>query len=88
MKKLIISFFITLFVSNNVLAYSCSKDIKAIDKALDSLTYSEVELKYDEYVIQYLREIGEVFHESGDHEASVIVLKTAKILLGIQIKEE
>ena len=88
MKKLIIPFFITLLVANNVWAYSCLMDMKAIDKALDSLTYSEVELKYDEYVIQYLREIGEVFHESGDHEASVIILKAAKELLGIQIKEE
>ena len=63
-------------------------DMKAIDKALDSLSISEEELAYDEYVIQYLREVGEVFHKSGDHEASVIVLKAAKKLLNIQIKEE
>ena len=88
MKKLIISFFITLLVVNNVWAYSCLMDMKAIDKALDSLAISEEELAYDEYVIQYLREVGEAFHKNGDHEASVIVLKAAKELLGIQIKEE
>ena len=88
MKKLIISFFITLLVASNVWAYSCPMDMKAIDKALDSLAISGEELAYDEYVIQYLREVGEVFHQSGDHEASVIVLKAAKELLGIQIKEE
>jgi hypothetical protein len=32
--------------------------------------------------------MGEEFHQSGDHEASVIILKAAKELLGIQIKEE
>ena len=88
MKKFIISFFITLLVTNNVLAYSCTKDMKSIDKALDSLANSEKERAYDEYVVQYLREVGEGFHQSGDHEASVIVLKAAKELLGIQIKEE
>ena len=88
MKKLIISFFITLLVTNNVLAYSCTKDMKSIDKALNSLAISEEEFAYDEYVVQYLRELGEVFHKSGDHEASVIVLKAAKELLDIQIKEE
>ena len=88
MKKLIIPFFITLLVANNVWAYSCTMDMKAIDKALDSLAISEEELAYDEYVIQYLREVGEAFHQNGDHEASVIVLKAAKELLGIQIKEE
>ncbi len=88
MKKLIISFFITLLVANNVWTYSCTMDMKAIDKALDSLAISEEELAYDEYVIQYLREVGEAFHKSGDHESSVIVLKAAKELLGIQIKEE
>ena len=84
MKKLIISFFITLLVVNNVWAYSCLMDMKAIDKALDSLAISEEELAYDEYVIQYLREVGEAFHKNGDHEASVIVLKAAKELLGIK----
>ena len=88
MKKLIISFFITLLVANNVWAYSCPMDMKVIDKALDSLAISEEELAYDEYVVQYLREVGEAFHKNGDHEASVIVLKAAKELLGIQIKEE
>ena len=88
MKKLIISFFITLLVANNVWAYSCPMDMKVIDKALDSLAISEEELAYDEYVVQYLREVGEALHKSGDHEASVIVLKAAKELLGIQIKEE
>ena len=34
-------------------------------------------------VVQYLREAGEAFHKSGDHDASVIVLKTARKLLGI-----
>ena len=58
MKKLIISFFITLFVTNNVWAYSCPMDMKAIDKALDSLAISEEELAYDEYVVQYLRGSG------------------------------
>ena len=88
MKKLIISFFITLFVTNNVWAYSCPMDMKEIDQALDNLSISEEDLAYDEYVIQYLREVGEAFHKSGDHEASVIVLKAAKKLLNIQIKEE
>ena len=88
MKKLIISFFITLLIVNNIWAYSCPMDMKVIDKALDSLAISEEELAYDEYVVQYLREVGEAFHKSGDHEASVIVLKAAKELLGIQIKEE
>ena len=83
MKKFIIPFFITLLVTNYVLAYSCTTDMKSIDKALNSLAISEEEFAYDEYVVQYLRELGEVFHKSGDHEASVIVLKAARELLGI-----
>ena len=84
MKELIISFFITLLVASNVWAYSCSADMKRIDMALDSSAISEEQLA----VVQYLREVGEALHKSGDHEASVIVLKAAKELLGIQIKEE
>lgn len=75
MKKLIISFFISLLFANNVWAYSCPMDTKVIDKTLDSLANSEEEFVYDEYVIQYLREVGETLHKSGDQEASVIVLK-------------
>ena len=79
MRKLIISFFIALFVSSNVWAYSCSADMKAIDIALryDSAEISEEQLA----VVQYLREAGEAFHKSGDHGASVIVLRAAKELL-------
>ncbi len=79
MKKLILSFFITLFVSSSVWAYSCSADMKRIDMALDSSKISEEQLA----VVEYLREAGEAFHKNGDHEASVIVLKTARELLGI-----
>ena len=79
MKKLIISFFITLLVASNVWAYSCSADMKRIDMAFDSSKISEEQLA----VVQYLREAGEAFHESGDHEASVIILKAARELLGI-----
>ena len=79
MKKLIISFFITLLVASNVWAYSCSADMKRIDMVLDSSKISEEQLA----VVQYLREAGEAFHKSGDHEASVIVLKAARELLGI-----
>ncbi len=80
MKKLIISFFITLFVASNVWAYSCLVDIKRIDMALgSSKEISEEKLA----VVQYLMEAGEAFHKSGDHDASVIVLKTARKLLGI-----
>ena len=53
MKKLIILFFISLLVGNNIWAYSCPMDMKTIDKALDSLANSEKELAYDEYVVQY-----------------------------------
>ena len=84
MKKLIISFFVILLVASNVWAYSCPMDMKAIDTALDSAAISEEQLA----VVQYLREAGEAFHNSGDHGASVIILKAAKELLGIQIKEE
>ena len=81
MKKFIISFFIALFVSSNVWAYSCSADMKAIDIELryDGAKISEEQLA----VVQYLRDVGEAFHKSGDHDASVIVLKTARKLLGI-----
>ena len=80
MKKIIISFFIILLVASNVWAYSCLGDIKRIDMALDSSKkISEEKLA----VVQYLREAGEAFHKSGDHDASVIVLKTARKLLGI-----
>ena len=79
MKKLIISFFITLLVASNVWAYSCSADMKRIDMALDSSKISEEQLA----VVQYLREAGEAFHKSDDHGASVIVLKAARELLGI-----
>ena len=80
MKKFIISFFITLFVASNVWAYSCLRDIKRIDMALDSSKkISEEQLE----VIQYLREVGEAFHKNGEHNASVIVLKAARELLGI-----
>ena len=79
MKKLIISFFITLLVASNVWAYSCLRDIKRIDMALDSSKISEEQLA----VVQYLREAGEEFHKNGDHNASVIVLKAARELLGI-----
>ena len=80
MKKLIISFFITLLVASNVWAYSCLRDIKRIDMALDSSKkISEEHLA----VVQYLREAGEAFHKSGDHGASVIVLNAARELLGI-----
>ena len=48
MKTLIISFFITLFVSINVWAYSCPMDMKAIDKAFDSLANSEDDFVFDE----------------------------------------
>ena len=47
--------------------------------AYDSSKISEEQLE----VVQYLREAGEAFHKSDDHEASVIVLKAAKELLGI-----
>ena len=80
MKKLIISFFITLLVASNVWAYSCLADIKRIDMALGSSKKISEE-KFS--VVQYLREAGEAFHKSGDHDASVIVLKTARKLLGI-----
>jgi len=80
MKKLIISFFITLLVASNVWAYSCLRDIKRIDMALDSSKkISEEQLE----VIHYLREVGEAFHKNGEHNASVIVLKAARELLGI-----
>ena len=81
MKKLIISFFIRLLVARNVWAYSCTADMKTIDIELryDSAIISEEQLA----VVKYLREAGEAFHKSGDHEASVIILKAARELLGI-----
>ena len=79
MKKLIISFFITLLFAGNVWAYSCTADMKRIDMALDSSKISEEQL----VVVKYLREAGETFHKSGDHGASVIVLNAARELLGI-----
>ena len=80
MKKLIISITMALFITSNVLAYSCPMDMKAIDKALEDIpTISEEQLA----VVIYLREMGEKFHKSGDHSASVIVLNAAKELLDI-----
>ena len=52
--------------------------------AFDSSRISEEQLA----VVQYLRKAGEAFHKIDNHSASVIVLKAAKELLGIKLKEE
>ena len=60
-------------------AFQCPADMAAIDAALESATLDESTAAK----VKELRELGEMEHEAGNHQASVDALAEAKALLGI-----
>lgn len=69
-------------VSAAALAFSCPKEMAAIDQALESGQHAELgdaELER----VRALRAEGERLHQAGEHEASLEALEEAKALLGV-----
>lgn len=78
-KSLMIGALIAGFATP-ALAFSCPKDMAAIDAALPTAKLSEA----DKAKVTELRKTGEAQHNAGDHASSVKTLAEAKKILGIQ----
>lgn len=67
------------FASSTALAFSCPKDMKAIDAAMPKAKLSAMQM--DE--VKKLRADGEKLHKAGKHKESVEALGKAKKILGM-----
>jgi hypothetical protein len=65
--------------SGSALAFSCPKEMKAIDAALPAAKLSEALLAE----VKKLRAEGEKLHNEGKHKESMEALAKAKKILGI-----
>jgi len=66
-------------VSGAAFAFSCPKEMKAIDAALPSAKLSEAQMTE----VKKLRAEGENFHKEKKHDESMEALGKAKKILGI-----
>ena len=67
------------FASSAAFAFSCPKEMKAIDGALPSAKLAAAQM--DE--VKKLRAEGEKLHKEGKHDGSMKALGDAKKLLGL-----
>jgi len=67
------------FASSTVLAFSCPKEMKAIDEAMPKAKLEA--MKMDE--VKKLRAEGEKLHKEGKHKESMEALGKAKKILGM-----
>lgn len=65
--------------SGTAFAFSCPKEMKAIDEAMPKAKLSDVQKKE----VSGLRADGEKFHKDGKHKESMEALGKAKKILGI-----
>lgn len=67
--------------STSAFAFSCPKNIKAIDAALPKATLSDAQ-KAD---VKKYRDEGESLHKAGKHSDSLAALAKAEKILGIKM---
>lgn len=65
--------------SSTAFAFSCPKEMKAIDAALPKAKLSEAQMSE----VKKLRAEGESLHKAGKHDESMQTLGKAKKILGI-----
>ena len=80
MQKHLMIAALALGLASPALAFSCPKDMAAIDAALPSAKLNDA----DKAKVMELRKTGEEQHNAGDHASSVKTLAEAKKILGIQ----
>ena len=76
--KSVLSAILLLSVSSYAFAGSCPVKLRIIDRALSSGNVENADQ------VKALRDEGEALHNTGDHSASVAVLKRAMQLGGIK----
>lgn len=65
--------------SGTAFAFSCPKEMKAIDSALPTAKLTDAQKKE----VSALRADGETFHKEGKHKESMEALGKAKKIIGI-----
>ena len=65
--------------SSTAFAFSCPKEMKAIDSALPAAKLSDAQMSE----VKKLRAEGETLHKEGKHQDSMDTLGKAKKILGI-----